>query len=254
MTTVEVFMRMRLQSMPVTLSRPSHSKRRCHRVLAGWTVILALILIPAMVGAQEGWQVGSIVGLRAGTCIREGPGFSYRAHTRVPEDNWAVMVIDGPRRADGRIWWDTSRRAAGDPSGGTGWVTQDQTDTDCPLAASIPISKPSPPSSSGLVQQLLELLRRQSTIVKIIIAVLAVLILRVLWRSLSHLVTGLIGAGISALLIYILMDLTRFLWQGLWHRVAGPIFGSAVPDLALVLALLPLASWGWYLVRKWLSR
>jgi hypothetical protein len=93
---------------------------------------------------QEDWQVGRIVGLRAGVCIREGPGTAYRAHTQVPEDNWAVMVIDGPRVADGAIWWDTSRRAAGDPSGGTGWVRMDQTDTNCFPSLSDPAPVPNP--------------------------------------------------------------------------------------------------------------
>jgi len=66
------------------------------------------------------------------------------SHTHVPEDNWAVMVIDGPRIADGAIWWDTSRRAAGDPSGGTGWVRMDQNDTDCFSPAPNPMPAPNP--------------------------------------------------------------------------------------------------------------
>jgi len=55
-----------------------------------------------------------------------------------------VMVIDGPRIADGAIWWDTSRRAAGDPSGGTGWVRMDQNDTDCFSPAPNPMPAPNP--------------------------------------------------------------------------------------------------------------
>jgi len=75
--------------------------------------------------------VGNIVYLCEGTLIREGPGNNYYAHTAVPEDDWAVMVIDGPRFADGQVWWDTSRAAAGDPSGGTGWVSVQQAEESC---------------------------------------------------------------------------------------------------------------------------
>jgi RHS repeat-associated protein len=75
------------------------------------------------------WAVGEIVGLCAGTEIRHGPQLAV--HTIVPEDNWAVKIIDGPRTVDGQTWWDTSRRAAGDPSGGTGWVSQQQAESSC---------------------------------------------------------------------------------------------------------------------------
>ncbi len=227
-------------------------------------VTMALSLAQALVSsvsAQDAdWARGNIVGLRAGTCIREGPGFGYRAHTRVPEDNWAVMVIDGPRQADGRIWWDTSRRAAGDPSGGTGWVTQDQTDADCALPEQgspqlPPPSSPSlPTSASGPVQQLLEWLQRQSPLIKLIIAVVAFLLLRAIWGSLANVLVRLIGAGISAVLIYVAMDLTRFFWQGPWTQLANAIFGANAPDLALVLALLPIVSWLLWVLRRLLKR
>jgi RHS repeat-associated protein len=75
------------------------------------------------------WVVGEIVGLCEGTEIRHGPGLAV--HTVVPEDDWAVMVINGPRIFDGQVWWDTSRAAAGDPSGGTGWVSQQQAEASC---------------------------------------------------------------------------------------------------------------------------
>lgn len=74
------------------------------------------------------WEIGSTVGLCSGTEIREGSGFNYSVHTIVPEDNWTVVVIDGPRYVDGKAWWDISRAATGDPSGGTGWVYQSQAD------------------------------------------------------------------------------------------------------------------------------
>ena len=82
-----------------------------------------------MAAAQNTWAVGQIVGLCKGTHIRHGPGYSYDYHTIVPENDWAVKVIDGPRVVDGKTWWDTSRREAGDPSGGTGWVEQGEADS-----------------------------------------------------------------------------------------------------------------------------
>jgi hypothetical protein len=95
-------------------------------------VLLALLALlgrtPAHVRA-DGWAIGNIVGLCKGTEIREGPGFGYRVHTIVPENDWAVKIIDGPRYADGEEWWDTSRREAGDPSGGTGWVYRRQAES-----------------------------------------------------------------------------------------------------------------------------
>ncbi|MBA3532821.1 MAG: hypothetical protein H0T73_12925 [Ardenticatenales bacterium] len=77
------------------------------------------------------WGVGNLIGLCAGTEIRHGPGLAV--HTIVPEDNWTVKIMDGPREEGGDIWWDTSRFAAGDPSGGTGWVSQSQAEASCQL-------------------------------------------------------------------------------------------------------------------------
>lgn len=85
-------------------------------------------LIPLRQSANN-WAVGNTVYLCAGTQIRYGPGFGFDVHTTVPEDNWTVVVTDGPRYVDGQIWWDIDRSAAGDPSGGTGWVYQSQADS-----------------------------------------------------------------------------------------------------------------------------
>ena len=108
---------------------------RLFRYCAAFSALLLLWVISTRLTFGQGsdWNVGMTIGLRAGTCIREGPGLNYRAHTRVPEDNWTVMVIDGPRQATGKTWYDTSRKAAGDPSGGTGWVMADWSDRDCSL-------------------------------------------------------------------------------------------------------------------------
>jgi hypothetical protein len=226
---------------------------RLVRYLMAWLVaLIGLGLLGHERGAaQQEWQIGAIVGLRAGTCIREGPGFSYRAHTRVPEDNWAVMVIDGPRTADGHIWWDTSRRAAGDPSGGTGWVTQDQTDTDCRLPIKEP-QLPSPQRPTPNIEIITDLWRRQPAWVKWGVAVLALLGLRTVWRSIGSIVFGLLGALFSATILWIVFDLTRSFWQEAWLTWARMIFGPDVPDLALLLAALPLASWALALLRRWI--
>ncbi|TEU22628.1 MAG: hypothetical protein E3J21_00170 [Anaerolineales bacterium] len=86
----------------------------------------------APLAQSNSWFVGNTVYLCANTEIRDGPGFAYGVHTTVPEDYWAVVIIDGPRFVDGETWWDIDRGAAGDPSGGTGWVYQSQADSCMP--------------------------------------------------------------------------------------------------------------------------
>lgn len=112
-----------------------------------WQALLLLLLALSALGTPparaDEWGVGNIVGLCRGTEIREGPGFGYRVHTIVPEDNWAVKIIDGPRYVDGEEWWDTSRRAAGDPSGGTGWVYRRQAES-----CRAPAPTPPPPATT----------------------------------------------------------------------------------------------------------
>lgn len=70
------------------------------------------------------WQVGSRIGLCAGAQIRSGSGFSYPTHTIVPENNWQVEIIDGPRNNGGVTWWNISRNNI--DGGGTGWVYFEQ--------------------------------------------------------------------------------------------------------------------------------
>lgn len=79
------------------------------------------------------WQRGNTVGLCKGTEIRVGSGLSHSVHTIVPENNWLVTVINGPRYANGFTWWDVQRAG-----GGSGWVRQDH--ADC---------TPAQPSASG---------------------------------------------------------------------------------------------------------
>lgn len=68
-------------------------------------------------------QRGFRFGLARGTRIFHGPQADLTAgfHTVVPEDQWLVVITDGPRHAFGHEWFAVDRRAAGDPSGGTGW-------------------------------------------------------------------------------------------------------------------------------------
>ncbi|MCB0130406.1 MAG: RHS repeat protein [Caldilineaceae bacterium] len=75
------------------------------------------------------WAPGATIGLCTGTEIRHGPELAI--HTIVPEDSWNIVVIDGPRIVNGQTWWDTSRFLAGDPTGGTGWVSQEQAEEIC---------------------------------------------------------------------------------------------------------------------------
>ncbi len=114
--------------------------------------VLVLLALLALLGGllpvarADGWAIGNIVGLCRGTEIREGPGFGYRVHTIVPENDWAVKIIDGPRYANGEEWWDTSRREAGDPSGGTGWVYRRQAES-----CRTPTATPPPPARVVLI-------------------------------------------------------------------------------------------------------
>lgn len=217
--------------------------------------------------AQDNWQRGKIMGLNAGTCIREGPGLQYRAHTRVPENQWAVMVIDGPRTADGKVWWDTSRRAAGDPSGGTGWVAQDQSDQNCNKASlSAQSQEPFPQPSSSIVSASRSIgegdpigsLRYwwigQSQVVKLVVAIAALLLAPSLWRLIGGPVIELISAVILSIAMYVMLDLSRGLWQGVWNSVSSVLFASNSPDLALLLAALPIASYSISLGARLLSR
>jgi hypothetical protein len=52
-----------------------------------------------------------------------------------------------------------------------------------------------------------------------------------------------LGALLSSALIWIVLDLTRSFWQPLWLPLGRSVFGDNAPDLAFLLALLPLASW-----------
>ena len=211
--------------------------------------VLSLYVLSKLAWAQqEDWQVGRIIGLRAGVCIREGPGAAYRAHTQVPEDNWAVMVIDGPRVADGAIWWDTSRRAAGDPSGGSGWVRMDQTDTNCfpslPNPAPVPNPLPElrPDIQDAVLDQISAWWNRLPSAARGVVGLIGLLMLRFL-GTVAGWVLGLVAALISAFFVWMLMDASRAFWQPLWSPLAFSLLGPDVPDLALLVAALPLVSW-----------
>jgi hypothetical protein len=221
------------------------------RVIIGCVIVANLLLVArSVVWAQEGveWKQGAIVGLKRGTCIREGPGLGYRAHTKVPEDNWAVLIIDGPRSADGYIWWDTSRKAAGDPSGGTGWVRMDQNDTDCfpdspkPPPAPLIISEPSA-MESPMLDRILDLWSRLPSAARAVIGLVGLVIGLRFLGTVASWVLGLAAALISSVFVWILMDASRAFWEPLWSPLAYELFGPDVPDLALLIAALPLISW-----------
>lgn len=198
-------------------------------------VILWLPTLPAT--AADDWRVGGLVGLHAGTCIREGPGLSFRAHTTVPEDNWTVQVINGPRSGnEGKTWYDTSRKAAGDPSGGTGWVDASQTDRDCPQ----------PEIGTGLTTTSNSVLDRvriwwtdQVPPVRWAVALLVLLLLVGMGRRGSSPLLALLRALLVGLLLWWLFDQTRTIWQPTWTRLVG----LQVPDLALLVGVLPLLGW-----------
>jgi hypothetical protein len=171
------------------------------------------------------------------------------------------MVIDGPRQANGKAWYDTSRNAAGDPSGGTGWVMADWTDTNCaslPLATVAPVNPPPPtppaptpfPTPTGELSEILQEVRvwwnEQSEMIKWLVAILILVATVAIWRRVASSLIGLIFAVIEALIIWWILDQTRGVWQDVWHSLVG----QSAPDLAILLALIPLTAWGLSLVRK----
>lgn len=217
-------------------------------LLTLWVTLWMLAGTAAL--AQEGgrWERGQIVGLRAGTCIREGPGLAYRAHTKVPDDDWAVMIIDGPRTADGHIWWDTSRKAAGDPSGGTGWVTEDQSDTDCPWPTP-PVKLPSPPDKPSIPDPLRWWYGLPTWAQWLLAAVVLLVGMRVLGRLVGW-AMELLGALLLGSVIWLVMAYTREYWGPWWAAFAPQIFPRGAPDLALLLAALPAVGWLLSLLRR----
>ena len=60
-----------------------------------------------------------------------------------------------------------------------------------------------------------------------------------LWRTVVPSLYLLLYFGISGLALWFVMDLTRTWWQDIWWRLVGP----NAPDLAIIIALLPVASW-----------
>jgi hypothetical protein len=210
-------------------------------------LLLLTINVSSVAAQTPDWNVGSLIGLRAGVCIREGPGLRYRAHTQVPEDNWTVMVIDGPRQANGRLWYDTSRRAAGDPSGGTGWVMADWSDTDCvsqPAPPAVPSINPppAPPSNTSWGQNLQELRawwESQPDTVKWLIAIALLVLIVLVWQRVASSLLTLVLAIFGGLVIWWFLDQTRPGWQATWDGLVG----VNAPDLAIVFAMIPLVVW-----------
>lgn len=215
--------------------RLQHTLPRVAFLLGSLAAFVLAASQPWLALAQDTWEVGRIVGLHEGTCIRTGPGSSFRAHTRVPEDDWAVMVIDGPRRAEGKEWFDTSREAAGDPSGGTGWVDRSQTDI-CPA------DSPAPPPNRGEgdpIKRLRDWWRAQTALVKWLVAVVVMAVVISSWRALSATAFRMLGFFISGIILYLLANVTRHYWQPTWSSWLG----QDAPDLALLVALVPVVSW-----------
>jgi hypothetical protein len=91
---------------------------------------------------------------------------------------------------------------------------------------------------------------QQSATMKWGVAVVALLAISVLWRLVGGIVMELVSAILLAVFIWIVLNLTRPFWQEIWGELAAPIFAGDVPDLALLLAALPLASWTFSLVLR----
>jgi hypothetical protein len=231
--------------------------------------VLAVLLAPLLMGAtsfvpdaqSNNWTVGTNVGLSEGTQIREGPSFSFCFHTIVPEANWAVQVIGGPTTdASGNVWYNTSRAAAGDPSGGTGWVRQAQADssspprdpgTACPNSQASQVVKKTVITVPTFLIDLKTWWTGQILPVKIgvLVGALLLLLLAMRWSDTDKRAGGVNGAILGfakAVLTGILLggvaDLTRPVWESSWASIAGDLSGI---DPALALLVLPLM---WFIV------
>lgn len=212
-------------------------------------LLLGLWLTPLQIAqAQDNqWVVGQNVGLHKGTAIRQGPGLSYPAHTCVPNDDWTVQVIGGPQPGDGKTWYNTSRKAAGDVSGGTGWVDGSQTDLYDPatgLCPSVGVPNPTPTPTividTTLLKQLETWWNNQSAIIKIAVALLALIVLVWIWRRVAGTVLSLVRAVLLAVILWLVADATRQYWQSTWLQLGG----AKLPvDLPLLLAAIPILAW-----------
>ena len=65
---------------------------------------------------------------------------------------------------------------------------------------------------------------------------LIVVVIMWLWKRLPFSLSWLVDL---ILVLWVVMDLSRPLWQRLWLQIAGP----NAPDLAVIAALLPFLSW-----------
>lgn len=245
------------------------SRNALQRPLFPFFYLLLVLLTPLLMGAasfvpvaqSNVWVVGNNVGLSKGTQIREGPATSFCYHTVVPENNWTVQVIGGPTRdASNNVWYNTSRAAAGDPSGGTGWVRQAQADTSpapqdpgtpCPNSQASKLAKPLVITVPPLLIDLKTWWTGQILPVKIgvLVGALLLLILAMRWSDTDNKAGGVNGAilgFVKAIMVGILLggvaDLTRSIWESSWASIAGDLRGV---DPALVLLVLPLM---WFIV------
>lgn len=227
---------------------------------------------PSTPSPPNDWRIGSDVRLCQGTQIREGPGLGFCYHTIVPENNWVVRVTGGPQTSDdGKIWYDTSRRAAGDPSGGTGWVNIQQTaacpapdegGTRCPYSV-----QPTPTPTTiididdNIVERILKTLDPllswwlgQPLPVKIGVVIVAILLIPTT-RRLNVVGGTALGDIARAILLGIALggiaDLTRPYWQDAWIALVG---GTTGFDLAILLLIAPLLWWALGFVSRIASR
>ncbi|MEO5953762.1 MAG: hypothetical protein ABIQ44_14965 [Chloroflexia bacterium] len=240
--------------------------KRWRSVLAGCFALLLLSLafntgsVFALASSND-WQVGNTVYLSRGTQIRQGPGVDFCYHTIVPQNDWAVKVTGGPTFADGRTWYDTSRAAAGDTSGGTGWVNVEQVDispvpddggTLCAGAGTQAVTTPTPTAGEkagiqietpGFLLDLKSWWVSQSMVLKIVIVGVAVVLIVGLGRvankdAANATVFGVIRAALAGVILGGVADLTRTYWQEQWLKFAGSAGGL---DPALILLVAPVA-------------
>lgn len=247
------------------MTRRTHTFKRAP--LWGTLCILALLVLQACefnppgdeltpYDIQNDWRVGNTVLLARGTEIREAPSNDSCWHTRVPVDRWEVRVT----RDAGGGWYDTSRAALGDVSGGTGFVNRSQADHFPPVQyegpqCSYSVQRPPPellrtegdtPTdvTGGLAEFFVTIQiwwRSLPLVVQLAVVVIAIAVLFFTFRRATGTLTGLVQALMFGVIFWWVAEQTRGYWENWWSSFAA----SSAPGFPIVIGLVPIVWWGY---------
>jgi hypothetical protein len=132
----------------------------------------------------------------------------------------------------------------------------DQTDTNCfpPSPNSAPEPNPlpalSPDIQGSILDQISAWWNGLPSAARGVVGLIGLVIGLRFLSTVAGWVLGLAAALISAFFVWMLMDASRAFWQPLWSPLAFSLLGPDVPDLALLVAALPLVSWVTSSVRR----